>query len=376
MPKLKALAIQDLHFGHKYTERMYKEECPLIIKELNERDIDILNFNGDYFDRKLSATEPATAYAIRFFDELMEICEEKKIKVRIILGTRSHDLNQYVTLFQHYFERPELDIKYMTSVTEETIDGVKFLYVPEEYPESSEEYYKEYKKKSYDAMLFHGTWDFVSFIANLEHEKRKEIMRSAPVFYYDEWENAIKNGFALGGHIHQRQDFKNVYYSGSLTAWGFGDPSEKGIMYYEVDTETKEWKVEYINNENAPDYTSVSMKKLFKGQNLDDLTLEDIQIVLNEYVKDTDNLKIDLAGLSEDRIKIFKDVFKKDPKVKIVVKKSKKLLKEEALEPAIYEKYGYILKRELPLDKTIQKFIKDEYNGKITLEKINEIIKE
>ena len=376
MSKLNGLTIQDMHFGHKYTERMYKEECPLILKELRERDIDILNIDGDYFDRKLSATEPAVAYAIRFFDELMEICTEKKIKVRIILGTRSHDLNQYVTLFQHYFERTDIDIRYMTTITEEVIDGVRFLYVPEEYPENNEEYYKAYKANSYDVMHFHGTWDFVSFIANLEDAKRKNVMQhSAPVFYYDEWEDALKNGFAVGGHIHMRQSHKNIYYSGSFSAWSFVDPSEKGFMCYEVDTETKEWKVEYIDNTLAPEYKSISIKKLFKGKNLDKLTLEEIQTILVEQSESIDNLKVDLAGLSEDKIKIFKEVFKKDDNVKIVVKKSKVILKEEN-EPAIYEKYGYILKRELPLDKTIQKFIKDEYKEKITLEKIKEIITE
>jgi hypothetical protein len=372
--KLKGMTLQDLHFGHKHTERMYNEELPFALEYLRTHEVHILNLNGDYFDRKLSATEPAIAYAIAFFDELMSICVEKKIKVRIILGTRSHDLNQYTTLFQHYFERSDLDIKYMSTVQEETIEGVDFLYVPEEYPENSDEYYKEFKTKSYSSMHGHGTWNFVSFIANMEYEKVGTSTHSAPVFMYEEWESALKNGFAIFGHIHERQSHKNIYYSGSYTAWGYGDASDKGFVVYEIDTETKEWKVEYVNNEKAPAYTTLSIKKLFKGEDLESLTIEQLQEKLTEQIEKTDNLKIDLAGLSEDKIKIFKDLFKKNDNVKVEVKKKKVTLKEDN-EPAIYDTYGYILKRELPLDKTIQKFIKEEYSETMTLDRINELIK-
>ena len=61
----------------------------------------------------------------------------------------------------------------------------------------------------------------------------------------------LKNGFAIFGHIHERQSHKNIYYSGSYTAWGYGDASDKGFVIYEIDTETKEWKVEYVNNEKS-----------------------------------------------------------------------------------------------------------------------------
>jgi hypothetical protein len=371
--KLKGMTLQDLHFGHKHTDRMYKEELPIVLDYLRNNEIHILNLNGDYFDRKLTATEPAIAYAIAFFDDLMSICAEKKIKIRIILGTRSHDLNQYTTLFQHYFERADLDIKYIATVQEEIIEGISFLYVPEEYPENSEEYYKEFKNKSYSAMHGHGTWDFVSFIANAEHERVGTGTYSAPIFVYEEWEKPLENGFAIFGHIHERQNHKNVYYSGSFTAWGYGDASDKGFVVYEIDTETKQWKVEYIDNTKAPLYTTLSIKKLFKGEDLELLTIEQLQEKLNEQIENTDNLKIDLAGLSEDKIKVFRDLFKKNENVKIEVKKKKVTLKEEN-EPAIYDVYGYILKRELPLDKTIQKFIKEEYSENMSLERIKEII--
>ena len=50
--KLKGMTLQDLHFGHKHTERMYKEELPFALEYLRTHEIHILNLNGDYFDRK------------------------------------------------------------------------------------------------------------------------------------------------------------------------------------------------------------------------------------------------------------------------------------------------------------------------------------
>jgi len=371
MPIVKGITLQDIHWGHKESDRMYEEIKDFVLDYLNNNEIHILNFNGDYFDRKLVATEPAIFYAINFFDEIMRICIQKNIKVRIILGTRSHDLNQYSTLFQHYFTRADLDIKYITEIQEEELLGLKILYVPEEYPENEKEYYKEYKTKSYNVIHGHGMWDFVSFTGYIEENKNG--IRAAPIFIYDEWKDSIKNGLAIFGHIHKRQNYNNIFYSGSISSWSYGDPSEKGFISYEIDTETEKWSLNYITNTMAPKYESISIRNIFKGKDLSKLTIDEIQKSLTEQISNTDNLKIDLGGLSEDTIKIFKKSFEGKSNVKIEVKEKKALL-TESKEPAIYEKYGYILNRELPLNETIQKFIEDEFSEKITTKEIDDYL--
>jgi hypothetical protein len=367
MPIIKGVTLQDIHWGNKDSDRMYAEISPFFLDYLKNNEVHILNLNGDYFDRKLTATEPAIFYAITFFDDMMKICVEKNIKVRIILGTRSHDLNQYTTLFQHYFTRSDLDIKYISEVQEEELLGVKILYLPEEYPEDEKEYYKEYKTKSYNIIHGHGMWDFVAFTGPIDEEKTG--VRGAPIFVYEEWKNTIKNGLAIFGHIHKRQNHHNVYYSGSFTAWGYGDVSSKGFTAYEIDTDKNIWNFKYIDNPLAPKYESVSVKEIFKGKDLSKLTIEEIQKSLNEQIEGTDNLKIDLAGLPEETIKIFKKSLEGKTNVKVEVKQKKALL-TETVEPAIYDKYGYILKRELPLNETIQRFIEEELKEKLTIDEI------
>lgn len=374
MAIVRGVAIQDFHFGHKRTEEMY-HELEKFTNFVKDNEIHILNINGDYFDRKLSATEPAIYYAITYFDELMKICREKKIKVRVMLGTRSHDLNQYSTLFQHYFTDPTLDIRYIPTVQTEEIIGLKVLYIPEEYPEDGEAYYEEFKKGKYNIIHGHGTWDFVSFVANFNHEEhKKEGVRTAPIFKYDEWKDSIEEGFSIFGHIHQKQSHKNVHYAGSYTSWGFGDPSEKSFLYYEIDTETNKYKLDFIINEKAPTYQSTSVKALFKDRKLSELSVEEVQNVIKEQSEKYDNVKINVAGLSDDKIQIFRKAFEENKNVKIENKKRKKATLKENVEPAIYERYGYILERELPLNETVQKFIKDEMGETIDLEKVKELL--
>jgi hypothetical protein len=372
---VKGITIQDLHFGHKRTEEMYSE-LKIVKDYLKENEVHILNINGDYFDRKLVGTEPAIFFAVNFFSELMDICREKGVKVRIIQGTRSHELNQLTTMFQHYLNDPKLDIRIILTIEKEDLMGTKVLYMPEEYPENGIEYYQEYMKDEYNVIHGHGTWDFVSFIANDSYEENTKMgIHSAPVFKYDDWRESVKNGLAIFGHIHKRQHHKNIYYSGSFTSWGYGDRSEKGFTAYEIDTETNKWKFKYVNNEKAPRYDVISIRDLFKEGDLEKMATEDIQRILNEEVLKTDNLRIDLAGLTKDKIEILRKSFSGNSKVKIEVKEKKAMLKEST-EPAIYDRYGYILKRELPLDETVKRFMQEDYKVEMTLEKIKELISE
>ncbi len=369
---VKGVTIQDLHFGHKNTDKMYAELAQ--VKDfLNNNEVHILNINGDYFDRKLVGTEPAMFYAVTFFSELVEICKEKNIKLRALQGTRSHELNQLSTMFQHYLSDPELDFKIVLTVEKEEILGLNVLYVPEEYPENVAEYYSEYMSGNYNIIHGHGTWDFAAFENQIE-EAEKTGTHVAPVFMYPDWEASIKKGFAIFGHIHKRQNYKNVYYSGSFTRWGYGDRSDKGFVYYEVDTETKKWVFKYIDNTQAPRYDVISVKEIFKGRDLEKLSFDEIKLALDTVIGESENIRIDLAGLTEDKIKVFRKSLQENSNVKVEVREKKSELLKESTEPAIYEKYKYILERQLPIDETIKRFMLEEYQTDVSLDKIRDIL--
>ena len=97
---------------------------------------------------------------------------------------------------------------------------------------------------------------------------------------------------------------------------------------------------------------------------------------MDEELKKTDNLAIDLNGLSSENIEILKKVYANNPHVKIKVSESKQVLKESAEEDKKFEKYEYITKRKLPMDQTIKKFCEEDLKCEIPLDVITDILKE
>ena len=187
------------------------------------------------------------------------------------------------------------------------------------------------------------------------------------------------SGFATVGHIHGRNTYgKKIFYSGSFSRWNYGERSDKGFTYYEYDTDKKIYDVRYIDNELAPQFNVISVKEL--NLDLDSADVSLIEESLNVFLstrKEGDNLRIDLSGLSKDKIEILREHYKTIPDVKIEVRDERKIsLKESAAKKEEFEKYHYITKRQLPLNETIKKFCKEDLNKDIALKDINEVLKE
>lgn len=374
---INGLALQDLHFGIKDSQRLY-DELSLVKEYLYSTDkvIHIININGDFFDRKLSLNEPAAFLAMMFFDEIVQICKKMKIKLRVLQGTRSHDFNQ-LTIFSHYLSDTDLDLKIIQTVTEENLFGYNFLYVPEEYPENEKEFYEKYKKSSYKVINGHGTWDFVAFDEQIIASQVVGV-NSAPVFLFNEWKDALKDGVAIFGHIHGRNVYgKKVFYSGSFTRWGFGEESERGFTVYSIDPLDDSVNVEFVNNKYAPKFNSISLKKLLSSKDMENKTSDEIaKIIEKQVIKGLDNIKVDITGLSADKILLLKKAFEGSESIRIETKEKKTLLTENESDDLSYNKYSYILNRELPLDETIKRFAKDEFEKELNLDDIRKILLE
>lgn len=374
---VKGVSINDIHFGIRDSKRLY-EELQIVKDYLWEHDVDLLTLNGDYFDCKLSVGDPATFYAVSFFDELIKIVREKKIVLRVLQGTKSHDLNQ-LQIFKHYEEDISLDFRIIETAEEEELfdDQFKVVYIPEEYPENADEYYARYKTGKYNVMFAHTTFDFVAMPGQIEQSKKDT--HTAPVLIWKEWKDALENGFATVGHIHGRNTYgKKIFYSGSFSRWNYGERSDKGFTYYEYDTEKLIYDVRYIDNELAPAYDVISVREL--NLDLDNADVSMVQESLNVFVngkKETDNLRIDLSGLSKEKIEILREHYKTIPNIKIEVRDDRKIsLKESAAKKEEFEKYHYITKRQMPLNETIKKFCKEDLKKDIALKDIDGVLKE
>lgn len=340
-------------------------------------DLNLLVINGDYFDSKLSVGDPATFYAMSFFKELVDIVKEKHLIFRIIQGTRSHDLNQ-LQIFKSYENDLEMDFKIIEKAEVENILGLNILYLPEEYPIDSDEYYAKFKDgdQQYDICFAHGTFDFVAQPGVIEHSKL--TTHSAPVFMWKDWKDHFKHGFVSAGHIHGRNTYgKKIFYPGSFTRWNFGERSEKGFTYFEINKETQDYDVKYIDNILAPKFDVFSISDLTNVS----FTADSVEILkeeLDKKISETDNLRIDLSGAPKETIDILKKYYSTNDKVKIEVRDKKSLLKESTKLTASeeFKKWHYITKRQLPLDETIKKFSKEELKKDLDINDIRSIIDE
>ncbi len=368
---IKGLIINDLHFGIKDSKRMYDELIQFKDK-IEEVKPEVIIIDGDYFDHKLTIGDPATLYAMSFFKELMDLCIKYKITLKMVQGTRGHELNQ-LQLFKPYEDTEGFDFEIIETVKKEDVRGLHMLFIPEEYPEDSDAYYKEFKNDNYNIICGHGTWDFVAVQAMIDTANKET--HSAPVFMWNEWKDTVKDGFVSFGHIHGRNVYgRKIFYSGSFTRWNYGELSDKGFTYFEYDLEKKKYVVQFIDNIMAPNYDVLSVKEL--NININEANAEVIRDEISKRLTENLNLKINLAGLSVDKIEVLRNFFKNDEHIKIEIKDDKKLALKESKDRKEFEKWHYITKRQLPIDKMIKKYLEEECDTKLDLELIDQIIDE
>src|SRR5574344_1180194 len=380
MSKIKIAIISDLHFGISVTQRE-KDELNLFLDFIKTHDVDLIHFNGDYFDHKLSLDEPYALLGMEFFNDVLKIAKEKNIKIRMIEGTQSHDRFQ-PRIFNNFIVDENgnntIDFKFYETIGEECLLGLNILYVPEEYPINIDEYYAPYKTKQYDLMLVHGTWDFINFGGMINNNSRNDI-NTAPVFKYNEWSYSLEHGLAICGHIHGRHIFKvkagdKIVYPGSFTAWSFDQISDRGFMYLTYDTETKEYLYELINNPKSPKYANLDVADL--DINLETSSIEEIKNKIQEQKNKVDFIKVNIDALSLDKKLILKQFYKDNKEIRVEVTPEKILLNKNSDGTNKYEKYDYLLSDKLSTEKAIQKFIKEDLNKDISEEKIKIIITE
>ena len=210
----------------------------------------------------------------------------------------------------------------------------------------------------------HGTWDFVAFENQLLESESND--KTSPIFIYDEWKDSFD--MAVFGHIHTRQKYKNkIWYPGSFTRWAHGEEKTKGFLTYEYDLDSKNYNVKFIDNNQARKYTSVDLSKL--GTDINALEVEDIVNLANNALDDDNNIRLELNGLTEDKLIMVKKVLASNDNIKIKVKVQNNDMDEDK-----YAQFKYIIERELPLEDTLARYISEKYDKEISLELIKKYL--
>lgn len=360
---MRLVNISDIHIGKKDDMRL-KEELEIFFDYLKDTEnIDMITISGDLFDRVLTANEYGTTLALEFIQRLIDIYVPE-IDIRIIKGTRSHDFNQ-LDILKVFKEKAGSHFKIIEKNEVEVFNGYKILYLPEEYPTDYDDFYKEnllgVEDKVYDFIIGHGMIDFIAFTGYEDDSENR--VHGTPTHKADDLIRVTK-GPIIFGHIHEKQEYKDkIYYTGSYSRYSFDTPSEKGFMVFDIDDDDpSKFKMTFIENTKAPTYAVLDIDKL----NLEGV--DDHVKYIKELSDKYDFVKIKTGNKAN--LDIARALTEKDSSIKVQsVNKEKETIKVDP-------KYEYILKKELPLNETIRKFMNEEYDKDIDLDFISKVISE
>ena len=366
--------IADIHFGALKTELLYEQLQECFIKKIQNKKIDMIVFGGDIFHSVITMNYSTSHYVLLFMERLIDLCVENGIKyVRIIQGTMSHDNNQLNNF--HIFEnRTDVDVKIIMTIREEKlIEGLKILYVPEEYVLNPDEYYSEYFNmyKYYDFIFGHGMFKEVSFIA--KNQESEVSMSKAPVFDSKIFINACK-GPIYFGHIHTKVTIKkHIHYPGSFSRFKFGEEDPKGWYLCVYDKDSNKYIHNFVENIKAQTYNTILVNIVEEVKPEILTSLIDTALETDDYIK----LKLVIKENIECSylISYLNDKYQKNSAVKIEVKNEYEfrndVLKDTKAEE-ICKEYEFLFDNSYTHEEKIQKFIKVKHNRDIPIDIIKD----
>ena len=274
---LDGIIMADLHFGAINPRRFMKELDGCLFTMMNHlKKLDVFIIAGDLFDMKEYSSSDTFRTVLDFLYKVIEYTSKLDTKIIILKGTRNHDDLQLYTLEKIFmgFDR----IKFIHSVSEDTINGASFLYIPEEYIVDQELYYKDYFDKHYDIMIGHGMIDKIWYAK----DSKRASMSSAPVFDVEKL-CSVAN-YCYFGHIHEHKEYgksKRFRYVGPMTVWEY-DKHDCGFYMIHYDEINKTMSEEYIENDYA------QLLKSYPISVGDDMTMDELMKKVQNALDRTD----------------------------------------------------------------------------------------
>lgn len=373
--------LSDPHSGAFDAKIWYDELNKGFIKDLEALAIlDFLIISGDFYHTKISANSDHAKYSMKFFSKLLKICKEKNAKFRIIKGTESHD-NKQLEMLEGLQGATECDFRVIHTVEKEWLfEDLKVLYIPEEYMEDKDEFYKEYFEDTYDYVIGHGVVDKAAFLAA---SQESEATRSqAPIFKTDDLHEICK-GPIYFGHIHKPMQVGRFRYVGSYSRWAFGEEEDKGYIMTYYNPETGEYTDEFIVNKRARrfdtvkiEYTSAVFSKTEKEQI--EYFLELGTALLVDYLR----LEINIPEEYPNPMlltSMLNETFSKYSKIKLKINNNSKLRQKKETEEKVnilLDRFGFIFDKTLEPEEKISRYIKIKNGRNIPVERMRRYLTE
>ena len=285
--------LADLHFGCRadneiwlkdYSDYFYNVFIPLLKEKYKEGDI--VCSLGDVFDNRSSVGINTINVVIDIFEKIAEICPD----IRLIVG--NHDIynkssNDITTLnILKYIK----GVKIYYNPEVEVIGGKVVLFHP--WIEDKEKQNKLLSKFSGDYIF--GHLDVYGVDSNTKCIKVKSP-NSVNV-------SEFKTAEVYAGHIHLRQNYKNIHYVGNPYAKVRGEGNTKGITVLDIKT----GKTEFYENTYSPKFLSENIYEIM------DVTVGELKErwrnnYVDLHVLGSDITKCKFDDLQEEMSGIYKE---------------------------------------------------------------------
>ena len=160
----------------------------------------------------------------------------------------------------------------------------------------------------------HGTWDFVASIIRLSMEIKPKHFLHLSLYMLNGKKQLKTDLFHSATFTVETNMVKRFSILVALLDGIMLNLLKRDSPHGRYDTDKKTYKVEFVDNKLAPSFEAISVKSLFEGKDLSKLSLEEVSLALTLVTEQYDNVRIDLSGLSEEKIKILKKTLSENPK--------------------------------------------------------------
>ena len=375
------IVLADLHWGAMDSTQTY-QHLSMVLNFIRRAPPDFVVIAGDYFDYRIQLNSKTTLLAIKWFDELMKVCQESGVKkVRMFKGTAEHDNDQMEVFRPAYEDDSEFFRLYTETTAEQLFEDLRVVYCPDE-PINLEEYWDlrwDRFMPNPDIGFFHGNFDNV--LPGIEYQRIQEHHLPTMIYEYEHCARLIK-GPLISGHWHIGQTQKSLYYVGSYDRWAFGEEESKGFIYGEYNPEDHRYFIHRVINPMARIYKTLVVsdeETVSPGEFA--ILAEQIQ---KELTQDPD-MKLKITYLVStanaeawDNFNIFQRQFANHRAVKFDVKnliRREEQRKKKQQVQLSAEEYKYVYNNDLQaIPSIIQRFILEKRHESLPLETIEKYV--
>jgi len=273
---LKVASFSDVHLGHPTTssrlilENLYKA----FPDNAKTGELDLILLGGDLFDGSLNYSDVDIGEIERWMYYMLNLCHRRKIVLRCLEGTFSHDRGQGVNFTKVAAMCGfEVDFRYVKNIEVETIQtlGITMLYVPDFTTAEVDRIWKEVQQalartgvEAVDYCNLHGAFSYqlppIAKVQSACHSMERFL--------------SIVRNYIWTGHIHLSSVYDRILCNGSFDRLNHGEEAPKG-HWEALIRQNGDDDFVFVVNEGA---------KLYKSLDCTHLSLEDALALIDATV--------------------------------------------------------------------------------------------